>query len=199
MASSALTCNSSRVLTPEEAYQTRAVIEKPSARALYDLMLYTGLRLVEVKQLAENPGIFDQERRTITIKSGKAKASQISRNVCLSDKGLLAVEEYLKNPICSKEPVMSGRIKPYPVGTTRPSQALPGQEQSSNPTGITVRTSRKTWESWLLAAYPDKVINIVLSQGHTETTALRHYFNISWTQAEREAIKEQVKGWGCTS
>ena len=104
MASSALTCNSSRVLTPEEAYQTRAVIEKPSARALYDLMLYTGLRLAEVKQLAENPGIFDQERRTITIKSGKAKASQISRNVCLSDKGLLAVEEYLKTPSVPKSP-----------------------------------------------------------------------------------------------
>ena len=78
-------------------------------------------------------------------------------------------------------------------------KALPGQEQSGNPTGITVRTSRKTWRVWLLAAYPEKVINIVLSQGHTETTALRHYFNISWTQGEREAIKEQVKGWGCTS
>ncbi len=198
MASSALTCNSSRVLTPEEAYQTRAVIEKPSARALYDLMLYTGLRLAEVKQLAENPGIFDQERRTITIKSGKAKASQISRNVCLSDKGLLAVEEYLKTPSVPKSP------SAWQNNLIRWAQrarltTLPGQEQSSNPTGITVRTSRKTWESWLLAAYPDKVINIVLSQGHTETTALRHYFNISWTQAEREAIKEQVKGWGCTS
>ncbi|MGA9405135.1 MAG: hypothetical protein WBV57_08915 [Methanoregula sp.] len=64
---------------------------------------------------------------------------------------------------------------------------------------VQIRTGRKTWECWLLAAYPDKVINIVLSQGHTETTALRHYFNISWTQAEREAIKEQVIGWGCTS
>ena len=198
MASSALTCNSSRVLTPEEAYQTRAVIEKPSARALYDLMLYTGLRLAEVKQLAENPGIFDHERRTITIKSGKAKASQISRNVCLSDKGLLAVEEYLKTPSVPKSPsVWQNNLIRWAQRARL--TTLPGQEQSSNPTGITVRTSRKTWESWLLADYPDKVINIVLSQGHTETTALRHYFNISWTQAEREAIKEQVKGWGCTS
>ena len=72
MASSALTCNSSRVLTPEEAYQTRAVIEKPSARALYDLMLYTGLRLAEVKQTRREPGDIrpgaqdhhDQERQS---------------------------------------------------------------------------------------------------------------------------------------
>jgi len=198
MASSALTCNSSRVLTPEEADRIRAIIEKPSARALYDLMLFTGLRFAEVKQLAENPGIFDQERRTITIKSGKAMASQISRNVCLSDKGLLAIEDYLKTPSVPKSPSV------WQNNLIRCAQrarltALPGQEQSSNPTGITVRTSRKTWESWLLAAYPDKVINIVLSQGHTETTALRHYFNISWTRGERESIKAEVKGWGCIS
>jgi integrase len=100
----ALTCNNSRVLTPTEADQIRAVIEKPSLRALYDLMLYTGLRLAEVKQLADNPGIFDSERRTITIRSGKSKASQLSRNVCLSDNGLLAVETYLKNPSVPSSP-----------------------------------------------------------------------------------------------
>ncbi len=75
--------------------------------------------------------------------------------------------------------------------------ALPGYEQDNNPTGITVRTTRKTWESWLLASYPDKVINITLSQGHTETTALRHYFNISFTPAERQALKEETRGWAC--
>ena len=119
----------------QEAYQTRAVIEKPSARALYNLMLYTGLRLAEVKQLTENPGIFDQERRTITIKSGKAKASQISRNVCLSDKGLLAVEEYLKTPSVPKSPsVMADQ--PYPVGTTRPySRHYPGRSRAATQPG----------------------------------------------------------------
>ena len=198
MASSALTCNSSRVLTPIEADKIRDVIEKPSSKALFNLMLYTGLRLAEVQQLTNNPGIFDQDRKTITIKSGKAKASQISRNVCLSDKGLLAVEEYLKNPSVPSSPhVWQSNLIRWAQRARI--QALPGNEESNNPTGITVRTSRKTWECWLLAAYPDKVINIVLSQGHTETTALRHYFNISWTQAEREAIKEQVIGWGCTS
>ena len=192
----ALTCNNSRVLTPTEADQIRAVIEKPTSLALYDLMLYTGLRLSEVKQLADNPGIFDQERRTITIRSGKVKASQLSRNVCLSDKGVLAVEAYLKTPSVPSSPHV------WQANLIRWSQrarllAIPGHEQSNNPTGITVRTTRKSWESWLLAAYPEKVINITLSQGHTETTALRHYFNISFTAAERETIRDQVTGWGC--
>lgn len=192
----ALTCNNSRILTPIEADQIRAVIEKPSLWALYDLMLFTGLRLAEVKQLVDNPGIFDRERRTLTIRSSKAKASQLSRNVCLSDNGLLAVEAYLKNPSIPSSPhVWQANLIRWSQRARI--QAIPGEEQSNNPTGITVRTTRKSWESWLLAAYPEKVINITLSQGHTETTALRHYFNISFTPGEREAIIEQVKGWGC--
>ena len=192
----ALTCNSSRVLTPSEADQMRSVISKPSSRILFDLMLYTGLRLVEVKQLRDNPAIFDHERRTITIRSGKVKASQLSRNVCLSDKGLVAVQEYLKNPsVPSSSTVWQQNLIRW--GQRARLQHVPGQEETNNPNGLTVRTTRKSWESWLLEAYPDKIINITLSQGHTETTALRHYFNISFTTAEKEAIKEQTKGWGC--
>ena len=192
----ALTCNGSRVLTPDEATRIRAVIEKPSSRILYDLMLQTGLRLSEVKQLRDNPAIFDEERRTITIKSGKAKASQISRNVCLSTKGMQAVVAYLKLPSVPSSPhVWQANLIRWAQRARI--QALPGQEQSGNPCGITVRTTRKTWESWLLAEFPDKVINITLSQGHTETTALRHYFNISFTPQERETIKDEVHGWNC--
>ena len=192
----ALTCNSSRILTPAEADAIRSVIEKPTSRALYVLMLYTGLRLVEVKQLSDNPAIFDLERRTITIKSGKVKASQLSRNVCLSDRGMQAVVQYLKNPsVPSSSHVWQSNLIRWAQRARL--QALPGQEQSNNPSGITVRTTRKSLESWLLASYPEKVINIVLSQGHNETTALRHYFNISFTMAERETIRAQVIGWSC--
>ena len=196
MASSALTCNSSRVLTPDEANRIQAVISKPSSRALFDLMLYTGLRFSEVVQLRDNPAIFDKERRTITIKSGKAKATQISRNVCLSDTGLLAVVEYLKNPSVPKSPsVWQNNLIRWAQRARL--AALPGQEQCSNPTGITVRTSRKSWESWLLAAFPERLPHITLSQGHNETTALRHYLNVSFTQSEKEAIRELVRGWNC--
>jgi integrase len=194
----ALDCNGSRVLTPIEADAIRAVIEKPSSRALFDVLLYTGLRLVEVKQLRDNPNIFDSERKTLTIRSGKAKATQKRRNVCLSDRGLVAVQEYLKNPSVPNSP------SAWQMNLIRWAQrahlvAIPGQEQSNNPAGITVRTTRKSWESWLLEAYPENIVKITLSQGHTETTALRHYFNISFLEEEKEAIKEQVKGWACLS
>ena len=192
---SALTCNGSRILTPEEASSIRRVISKPSNRALFDLMLYTGLRLEEVRQLIEHPEIFDEERRLLVIKSGKAKASQKSRNVILSDKGVEAVRAFLQVP---KMPASSSAWQTNLIRWSKIAglSPLPGRsEEGGNIFGITVRTSRKSLESWLLTAYPDRAAWIALSQGHTETTALGHYLNVSFTDQERNDILDEVKGW----
>ena len=192
---SALTCNGSRVLTPGEADSIRRVISKPSNRALFDLMLYTGLRLEEVRQLVEHPEIFDEERRLLVIKSGKAKASQKSRNVILSDKGVEAVRAFLQAP---KMPASSSAWQTNLIRWSKIAglSPLPGRsEEGGNIFGITVRTSRKSLESWLLTAYPDRAAWIALSQGHTETTALGHYLNVSFTDQERNDILDEVKGW----
>ena len=191
----ALTCNGSRILTPNEADRIRNVIRKPSSRALFDLLLYTGLRLSEVKQLNDNPQLFDQERRTITIRSGKAKATQRSRNVTLSDKGLEALTAYLLNPAVPNSP-SAWQMNLLRWSRQAHLQEIPGESPGSNPYGITVRTSRKSWESWLLTAFPDKAAYIALSQGHTESTALRHYLNLSFTMAEKDTIMKEVRGWG---
>jgi len=192
---SALTCNGSRVLTPGEASSIRRVISKPSNRALFDLMLYTGLMLEEVRQLVEHPEIFDEERRLLVIKSGKAKASQKSRNVILSDKGVEAVRAFLQAP---KMPASSSAWQTNLIRWSKIAglSPLPGRsEEGGNIFGITVRTSRKSLESWLLTAYPDRAAWIALSQGHTETTALGHYLNVSFTDQERNDILDEVKGW----
>lgn len=192
---SALLCNGSRVLTPAEASAIRSAISKPSSRALFDLLLYTGLRFAEVRQLADNPALFDEDRGTLTIKSMKPSAKQAGRNVILGEKGISAVREFLG---------MGAKIPAY-VTTWQNNliawcksaslSSLPTVQVRSNPYGITARTTRKTWESWLLAACPDQIVQITLSQGHSETVALRHYLNISFTVAEREAIAAEVVGW----
>ena len=189
------TCNGSRVLTPCEAASIRRIIYKPSNRALFDLMLYAGLRLVEVRQLIENPDIFDEGRRLLVIKSGKAKARQKERNVILSDRGMEAVRVFLQSPKMPSSP------SAWQTNLIRWSRAaglspLPGRSDSGgNEYGITVRTSRKSWESWLLTACPDQSVRIALSQGHTESTALCHYLNLSFTEEERIGIIDEVTGW----
>jgi integrase len=193
----ALVCNGSRVLTPGEAHAIRLVIRKPSNWSLFNLLLYTGMRFSEVNQLFDNPGIFDPERKTLTIASGKAKATQRTRNITLSDLGVLAVRAYLETP---KKTTTSTAWQMNLIRWSRSAHLTPlngnTEDQGGNPYGITVRTTRKSWESWLLSTYPDKSVYIALSQGHNETTALRHYLNLSFTPDEREDIKKEVAGWG---
>jgi len=46
-----------------------------------------------------------------------------------------------------------------------------------------------------LFSYPDKAMEIALSQGHTELTQLRHYANLPFLDKDREEMKEFVVGW----
>lgn len=192
---SALSCNGSRVLSPAEADAIRAVISKPSSRALFDLLLYTGLRFAEVRQLAADPSILDQERGTLAIRSTKAKARQVGRNVILGDRGRAAVAAFLEAG--GKMPAHVTAWQQNLIAWSRAAGLAPlsGPTAAGNPAGMTTRTTRKTWESWLLAACPAEIVRITLSQGHSETIALRHYLNVSWTAEEREAIAAEVGGW----
>lgn len=192
---SALLCNGSRVLTPDEATLIRSVIQKPSSRALFDLLLYTGLRFAEARQLADNPVIFDEGRGTLSIRSQKVKAKQNGRNVILGDKGIAAVREFLK--LGGKVPATTSTFQNNLIAWCKAAgiTSLATPPATGNQYGITVRTTRKTWESWLLAACPEQIVRITLSQGHSETVALHHYLNVSFTTEERQAIVQEVIGW----
>ena len=194
--SSALHCNGSRVLTPPEADAIRRSASKPTSRALFDVLLFTGLRFSELRQLATDPTVYDETRRQLQIVSTKAKATQGMRNVWLCDKGRVAVQAFLD--LGAKMP---GNVSTYQGNLIRWAHLaglapLRTATAASNPAGVTARTTRKTLESWLLATYPAEVWNVISSQGHNETTALKHYFNIGFTAAEREAIRAEVVGWG---
>ena len=57
---------------------------------------------------------------------------------------------------------------------------------------INNKSFRKTWESWLVFYYPDKALQIALSQGHTTTTQYEHYLNIPFERL-KAAIAEVVQ------
>ena len=193
--SSALSCNGSRVLTPAEADAIRAVITKPSGRALFDALLYTGLRFSELRQVAAEPERFDEERGTLAIKSTKPKAKYGARNVILGTRGRDAVRRFLDLGAKMPNSATSWQMNLIRWAEQAGLSHLPGTTATGNPFGITVRTSRKTWESWLLATCPERLIDIIMSQGHSESVAIRHYVNLAWTGPEREAIRIETEGW----
>ena len=59
--------------------------------------------------------------------------------------------------------------------------------------------TRKTWESWLVCCYPAMAMQIALSQGHTNITAMNHYLNLSFSPSEKEDMKKYVNGFGGVS
>lgn len=189
-----VTVSGSRVFLPAEVERIQRVITKPSLLALFNLLLFTGMRLSEVSELARKPLIFDEKGKTIIIKSTKAKASRKSRNIALNDQGVEAVKEYLKNPYV---PSCSSTWQQNLIRWCRQAHLLedPYPDSPSNPYAVTVRTSRKTWESWLVACYEEKLTSITVSMGHVERTALEHYVSINFYPEELEQIKRYTAGW----
>ncbi|EQD73940.1 site-specific recombinase, phage integrase family, partial [mine drainage metagenome] len=60
------------------------------------------------------------------------------------------------------------------------------------------KTFRKTWESWLVFYYPDKALQIALSQCHTTVTQYEHYVNIPFEEYDRKRNEEMGRGMGVT-
>ena len=61
--------------------------------------------------------------------------------------------------------------------------------------GLSSKTLRKTWESWLMFYYPKRVMEIALSQGHNTVTSLQHYLGLAFTEIDRMEMKEFIDGW----
>lgn len=184
----------SRIFLPAEVERIQRVITKPSLLALFNLLLFTGMRLSEVSELARKPLSFDECTKVIKITSTKAKATQKSRDIWLNDQGVNAVKEYLKYCYVPSSPsVWQTNL----IRWCRQAHLIedPYPDSPSNPYAVTVRTSRKTWESWLMKSFKHELTAITLSMGHTETTALRHYTNMTFLSGEIEQIKEYTAGW----
>jgi hypothetical protein len=164
------------------------------------------MRYQEVLRLKADPSGFDPIRRVIKVKSGK-KASQYSeRFVRPTEDGVNAVHDFLDD-----------ERKKYPSSTVlmmnlvtwgRRAFLLPAPElkglidiganagfERNNVYGLSVKSFRKTWESWLASTYPDIIEWICLSQGHTSRTSMAHYLGVPFTADERSHIYKYTVGW----
>jgi len=129
-----------------------------------DTLLLTGLRFVEAQRLQENPDWFD--RRFIHLPEWaqrKAKRKQRERWVKLSDKGKTVLPFFFKTRPLPDWGVWTGNLQRW------------AGRAHLDPRSLSVKTTRKTWESWLLAQHPERAMEIVLSMGHDEVTSVRHY------------------------
>ena len=173
-----------RILRPSEYEQLREGAETLENQTRSDALLLTGLRYIEAQRLQTNPGWVDG--RFIHLPASaqrKVKRLQRERWIRLSSKGASLLPYFFKT-------------KPLPTwrGWTQNMQRWAGNSRL-DPIGLGPKTLRKSWESWLVASYPERVLEVFLSQGHTQMTALSHYLGLPFTQTDKEGMKEWVAGW----
>ena len=173
-----------RILRPSEYDKLREGTRTLENRTRSDALLLTGLRYVEAQRLQGNPDWVDGRFIHLpTFAQRKAKRKQKERWVRLSSKGTSLLPYFFKS-------------KPLPTwkGWTQ-NLARWAENSGLDSIGLGPKTLRKSWESWLVASYPERVLEVFLSQGHTQMTALNHYLGLPFTSADKEAMKEWVSGW----
>ena len=175
-----------RILRPIE-YEILRSHANPKYRILFDTALMTGMRVVELRIFLQNPIWFDGtfiHLPRVAVKKKKATINQ--RWVHLSSRGRAVVENVHQ--------ILDGTKIPSESAISRYMKrcALQGGIDGN---GMNMKMFRKTWESWLIASYPDRKEEVFLSQGHTSLTALQHYINLPFTEEDELKMKEWTEGW----
>ena len=200
--------NKVRVLTTTEYEALLSVITKPSLKKLVEVMLLTGMRYAEILRLKKYPQCFDPVRKVIHFKSGKKAAVQTERYIHLTPAGVIAVkaliEDARENPFPATGGMTLNLERWSALAGLEPSPELQGPVcvkghnagmERKNTWGMSVKTFRKTWESWLAVSYPYKLDLIALSQGHLTGTAIAHYLAVPFSEEERAQILPYTAGW----
>jgi len=174
-----------RILRPWELKKLIEAIPKKYGKIQFEFLLYTGMRYIEAQAVKDRPDLFEGENIHLTpniIKKVKCRIKD--RYVKLNPVGRRVAEDYLSIK------------KSLPNNNTWRENlerwALLAKIDSSY---FSVKTTRKTWESYLIFTYPHLRDAIFVSQGHTELTALRNYVNLPFTQQDREEMLKYVAGW----
>lgn len=153
----------------------------------------------------DKPVLFIDDNH-IWIRSGKKKAKSPERNVPLTDAGKKAVREFIEDdrfiyPSANNLSVnltqwaVSAGFEPLNEHQIRDMAGMNRDKIRKNVYGMSVKSFRKTWENWLLTICPERVFDIMKSQGHDVQTSSEHYAGAVFSGEDIEKIRAYVQGW----
>ena len=177
--------NGTRILRPNEYEALRRACPKPDYRRMLEALLHTGMRYVEMQRLYDHPKWFDNDMIHLPKEaSRKVKRTQMERYVRLNQQGRMAVEYFLNL-----------RYGLPTIQAWGQNMKRWGKYAGIDPDGLSAKTTRKTWESWLVYYYPIQSIAVASSQGHTTVTQFQHYLNLPFSEVDKLEMKKYVEGW----
>lgn len=183
MEQEAILKNKVRILRPWEFKKIVGAIPKHEYKDKIEALLYTGARYSEMRALYKRPQWL--QSTTIKMPKRKKKAMYNERYIRLNPQGHRAVTYFLRSE------------KNFPEHTISWKENLQrwAVKAKLDPVGLSVKTTRKTWESWLVTKYSKQLEHIFLSQGHTQMVALKYYLMIPFTNEDKEDMKYYTDGW----
>ncbi len=176
-----------RILTPSEYLKLKENIPKDQHKTIFDILLITGMRYIEMFRLYENPSWYNEKRNIIHLPEQaqkKHKRRQLERTI----HPLPSMFSYLlKDFWQGKKPALEST---WNKNIQRWSKAA-----KIAPYGVSAKTTRKTIESWMVVAgVPESTV--CLRQGHDSLTSMRHYQGLAFDDDEIRDIKKQLAAWG---
>ena len=174
--------NGTRILRPIEFKKLCDAIPKSENLDKLEALLFTGMRYKELQRLYKNRSNF--KGNTIYVASGKKKAIYGDRYIRLNKQGERAVRYFLR---CKTN---LPTYKSWQYNLRRWCK-----EAGISSEGMNNKTTRKTWESWLVQKYQKQIELIFLSQGHSQLTALKYYLMIPFTKKDIEDMDYYTEGW----
>ena len=177
--------NKTRILRPNEFKALLDGCPKIDYKTMLQALMYTGMRYVEMQRFQKYPSWFDGDFVHLPKEaSRKKKRTQQERWVRLNNQGKMIVQYFCQ----------LNRSMPC-YQSWNDNLACWARRANLDPEGLSVKTTRKTWESWLMFVYPQQMSAVTLSQGHTQLISLQHYLNMPFTEEDRIGIKNYVEGW----
>lgn len=176
-----------RILTPKEYETIKAAIPTDQHRTMFDILLITEMRYAEFLRLYDHKEWYNEKRNIIHLPEEaqlKHKRKQVERTIHPLPYGF----NYLMKAF------WAGKRPPLEATWNQNIQRW-SQKAGINPYGMSVKTTRKTLESWQIAAgIPESTV--CLRAGHDSVTSMKHYQGLAFSEDEKRDIKKQLMEWG---
>lgn len=171
-----------RIFRPCEIKALVQAIPKVDNKDKFEALLYTGCRYSEMRWLYKHQDAFKGD--TILMPAFKPMARHKERYIRLNMNGRRAVTYFLRS---------KRNLPPYNGWDMNLKRwcGVAGIDTK----GVSVKSTRKTWESWLTTMYPSNFQNVFLSQGHTQAIALEYYLMLPFSDQDKEDMKFYTDGW----
>jgi len=176
-----------RILTPGDYEALKAVIPTDRHKTILDILLITGLRYAEFLRLYENHQWYNEKRNIIHLPEEaqlKHRRKQLERTIHPLPYGF---NYFMKAFWAGRKPPLEAT---WNCDLQRWSQAA-----GINPYGMSVKTTRKTIESWQIAAGIVES-TVCLRAGHDSVTSMKHYQGLAFSDDELRDIRKQLTAWG---